>query len=574
MSAIVLASLYAFSGACAYAGLQHGLGALRHRGLRSLLLFAVLCLLAMAAALSRAGAGLAQGAGIAAMQRSELAIGCLFFAAFPWFLAEYSGADGRRAPAILAFAWTALFAVTVGADGFGLRAHGPWQYVFGAGLLGALAYAVHCSMAAYRKGQWQKARALAGALAVFFAAIILDAAARRDLVAAAPPGEFGFLGLLLLMAAKPAQEPRDQNRRMRSVLDHVPAAISLKDLQGRYRLVNRAFEDFFHASDTGVRGKLDVDLFQPDLAERFNADERMALATGQNVEREDEFELDGELRAFQRYVFPLLRPSGAAYGVCSVRLDITETRRKERALHKVRRQVWHTDRVASVGALSVSLAHELSQPLCAILSNSQAGLRFLAQDPVDLEEIRAILQDIVRDEKRASTVLNGLRAFLRKQEVPFADVDLAQCIEETLDLLHSEILRRGAEVERLLDSDIGIWANKTQIQQVVLNLVTNALDAMAEQPEDERVLQVRATRDGELATVSVCDNGPGIPSDAIERVFEGFHTTKAQGLGIGLAVCKSIVESHKGSIWAEANPERGVTFCFSLRVGQEKPAPT
>ncbi len=570
MSPMLTASLYALGGACACGALQHGLGALRQRGRRSLLLFAVLSLLAMGATLARAGAGTAPDwPGVAAMQRRELAIACLFVAAFPWVLAEYSGAPGRRGAALLALGWAGLFAATVGAPAAVSGAPRAWDYAWGAGLLGALAYALHASIATRRRGQPRKARALAGAVALLCAGVVLDAAARRQLVGTAPPGEFGFLGLLVLMAATPARDLRDQDRRLRSVLDHVPAAISLKDPQGRYRLVNRAFEEVFQVSDAGLRGKTDADLFRRELAERFDADERSALATGRNAEREDEWELGGELRAFQRYVFPLLRQSGAPYGVCSVRLDVTEARRKERALHEVRRQVWHTDRVASVAALSVSLAHELSQPLCAILSNSQAGLRFLAHERVDLEEIRAIFQDIVRDEKRASTVLNGLRAFLRKQEVPFAEVDLGQCIDETLDLLHSEIVRRGAEVERVWGGRIAIWANKTQLQQVVLNLVTNALEAMAEQPEDERLLQVRTRLVGALATVSVSDNGPGIAPDAIEHVFDGFHTTKAQGLGIGLAVCKSIVESHKGRIWVEANPERGVTFSFSLRVARE-----
>lgn len=564
MTASLAPALYALAGTCACAAVQHGVGALRKRGQRGLLLFSALSLLAMGAALSGAGA-VQPGQGAAAMRRSELAIACLFFAAFPWFLAEYTNAPGRRVAGALALAWGALFAATA----VNAASSGPWQYALAAALLGTLVYALHACIATWRKGRVRTAWALAGAVALLFAAVLLDAVWRRHLVGAAPPGEFGFLGLLVLMAARPTQDLRDPDRRMRSVLDHVPAAISLKDAQGRYRLVNRAFENVFQVCDTALRGKGDADLFQRELAERFDADERRALASGLGVEREDAMELNGESRDFQRYVFPLLRSNGARYGVCSVRLDVTEARRKERALYKVRRQVWHTDRVASVGALSVSLAHELSQPLCAILSNAQAGLRFLAHDPVDLAEIRAIFHDIVRDEKRASAVLQGLRAFLRKQEVPFGSVDLGQCVDETLDLLHSEILRRGAELERELDSEIAVRANKTQVQQVVLNLVTNALEAMADQPEDERILQVRASRDGALATVSVCDNGPGIPNDALGRVFEGFHTTKAQGLGIGLAVCKSIVESHKGRIWVEPNPGRGVTVSFSLPVERE-----
>ena len=183
--------------------------------------------------------------------------------------------------------------------------------------------------------------------------------------------------------------------------------------------------------------------------------------------------------------------------------------------------------------------------------------------------MREILQDIVRDDKRAATVINGLRAMLQQQETPYADIDLAQCINEVIDLLHSEIIRHGVEVERMLDANLTVRANKTQIQQVALNLMINALEAMAEKPAGERTLRVRVTRADGKARVSIRDSGIGIPEDKLDRVFDGFYTTKPQGLGVGLEVCRSIMESHRGAIWAEANPDRGVTFHFALPFAQE-----
>ena len=376
--------------------------------------------------------------------------------------------------------------------------------------------------------------------------------------------EFGFLALVVMMDLEMMRESRNDKQRMRDVLDHLPVAICLKDLRGRFQLINRGFETLFHVEHDDIMGKTAFETLPQDLARRFRIDERQAVETGKDVEREHVLDGSGAPHIYETHQFPLLRQDGTAYAVCGVYFDVTETRQKDEALHKFRRQIWHTDRVASTGAISASLAHEICQPLAAILNNAQAGLRFLDHDRVDLEEIREILRDIVRDDKRAGTIINGLRAMLQQQETPYADVDLAQCIEEVLELLHGEVIRHGVDVERRLEINLIVRANKTQLQQVILNLTINALDAMAEQPAGERRLRIEATRTDGKAAVSISDTGVGIAEDMLDRIFEGFYTTKPQGLGVGLEVCRSIMESHHGSIWAEANPDRGATFRFSL----------
>jgi PAS domain S-box-containing protein len=359
---------------------------------------------------------------------------------------------------------------------------------------------------------------------------------------------------------------------MRDVLDHLPVAICLKDQRGRFQLINRGFETLFHVDDDNLLGKTAYDTLSPELARRFHTDEKEAIETGKDVEREHVLDGSGTPHIYETHQFPLLRQDGTAYAVCGVYFDITEARQKDEALHKFRRQIWHTDRVASTGAISASLAHEICQPLAAILNNAQAGLRFLDHNEVDLEEIREIFQDVVRDDKRAGTIINGLRAMLQQQETPYADVNLAQCIEEVLELLHGEVIRHGVDVERRLETHLTVLANKTQLQQVILNLTINALDAMEEQPAGERRLRIEATRTDDKATVSINDSGVGIAEDMLDRIFEGFYTTKPQGLGVGLEVCRSIMESHHGAIWAEANPDRGATFRFSLPLAGDDAA--
>jgi PAS domain S-box-containing protein len=376
--------------------------------------------------------------------------------------------------------------------------------------------------------------------------------------------DFGFIALLVLMDLEIMLESRDQNRRMRAVLDHLPAAISLKDAKGRYQLINHAFESFFRTREADIVGKNDFDLFPGERAERMRTQERQVLTTRKDLESEEVLEYDGQRRTVQSIRFPLLRPDGSVYALGGVHIDITESRKKDEALSKFRRQVWHADRVASTGAITAALAHELCQPLSAILNNAQAGLRFMAHETIDLNEMREIFEDIVRDNKRAAAVINGLRSMLQQQEMPDADVDLAQCIDEVIALLRSEIIRHGVEIEHMLDPNLTVRANKTQIQQVALNLMINALEAMTEQPSDERSLQVRVTHANGQARVSIRDSGSGIPEDLRDRVFDGFFTTKPHGLGVGLEVCRAIMDAHHGAIWAEANPGRGTTFHFTL----------
>jgi C4-dicarboxylate-specific signal transduction histidine kinase len=238
-------------------------------------------------------------------------------------------------------------------------------------------------------------------------------------------------------------------------------------------------------------------------------------------------------------------------------------------------ELMHADRVARTGTLTASLAHELNQPLAAILSNAQAALRFLAREKPDLGEIRDILTDIVRDDKRAGAVISGLRTMLRRQAPERVMVELAGTLREVLDLLHSELLTHRVEVATDFEAGSIVLADRAQLQQVVLNLITNAIQAMQGQPAEERRLTLSASRTGEgEVRIAVRDSGVGIPEDKLATVFDPFWTTKDQGMGLGLAVCRTIVESHGGAIWVEANPDRGVTFLFRLpAVPTEGPEP-
>jgi len=199
-----------------------------------------------------------------------------------------------------------------------------------------------------------------------------------------------------------------------------------------------------------------------------------------------------------------------------------------------------------------------------VLSNAQAALRFIDSGKADPREIRQILEDIVRDDKRAATVISSLRAMLRHEETVRARVDLSDAVREMLEMLRAELLEHRVEAATAFEDGCVAMADRSQIQQVVLNLVMNALDAMGGQPAGERRMQVEVVREGAKARITVRDSGAGIPAEDIGRVFEPFRSTKPQGMGIGLSLCRSIVEAHGGSIWIEANADCGVTACFTL----------
>ncbi|HWS02698.1 MAG TPA: ATP-binding protein, partial [Gammaproteobacteria bacterium] len=202
-----------------------------------------------------------------------------------------------------------------------------------------------------------------------------------------------------------------------------------------------------------------------------------------------------------------------------------ETRRVEKELNDLRHQVLHADRVERIGVLSTSLAHELSQPLTAVLSNAQAGLRFMQQGEPALDELRDILEDIVRDDERAIAIIRGLRAMLRQKSTTRERIVLAEAVAEALDLMHDEILRRGARYERDLQHNCHVLADKVQIEQVILNLVMNALDALDARPAGQRQLRISVASDGDgQARVVVRDSGMGLPPSQVDRIFESFYT--------------------------------------------------
>jgi signal transduction histidine kinase len=246
--------------------------------------------------------------------------------------------------------------------------------------------------------------------------------------------------------------------------------------------------------------------------------------------------------------------------------DATESMMAEEALNKARSELAHVARVATVSALTASIAHEVNQPLSGIITNAGTCLRMLAADPPDLDGARETAKRTIRDGNRASDVITRLRALFSKKEFTLESLDLNDATREVIALSVSELQRHRVIVQSELAEDLPkITGDRIQLQQVILNLLRNASDAMIGVDDRPRQLVVRTEREnGDRVRVIVRDTGVGLDHESMDKLFDAFFTTKTGGMGIGLSISRSIVERHHGRLWAEPNDGPGATFSFSI----------
>jgi C4-dicarboxylate-specific signal transduction histidine kinase len=248
---------------------------------------------------------------------------------------------------------------------------------------------------------------------------------------------------------------------------------------------------------------------------------------------------------------------------------VLRTEAAEARTREARAGLAHMSRITMMGELTASIAHEVSQPLAGIVANGNAALRWLAATPPDAAEARRALERVVADADRAGDVIGRVRRMVAKAPPSREAVNVVGLIEDVLSLARSEIRKAQVTLRTdLADNLLPVLADRVQLQQVVLNLVVNAAEALSQQETGPRDMLVSAATDGETVTVSVRDTGISLAPAAIERIFDAFHSTKPGGMGMGLAISRSIVEAHGGTIYAAANPPRGMVFGFTLPAGE------
>jgi C4-dicarboxylate-specific signal transduction histidine kinase len=247
--------------------------------------------------------------------------------------------------------------------------------------------------------------------------------------------------------------------------------------------------------------------------------------------------------------------------------DVTQRRLAEAAIDKARSELAHVTRIMTLGTLTASIAHEVNQPLSGIITNASTCLRMLAADPPNIKGAQETVRRTIRDGNRAADVIARLRALFSKKAAATETVDLNETTREVLKLMFSDLLRNGVDLRLELDHDhaLLVTGDRVQLQQVILNLVRNASDAMRDVNDRPKHLLVKVEREeGGGARLIVKDAGVGLDPQTVGRLFDAFYTTKSDGMGIGLSVSRSIIESHGGKLWAEANEGPGTTFSFSL----------
>jgi two-component system, LuxR family, sensor kinase FixL len=460
----------------------------------------------------------------------------------------------------------------------------PWMIVAHLGLLFFVMFLVDAAITVTRQDGRRHQWVTVWSMAFFMlAGSILIVLGRWQLVQWPYAPSICFVGLVVMMGYETARESLRTARLTRGLRESelqmslAPQAVNLgvwvRDFTRNEIWASDQWRKLFGFAP-GER--LDAEIIQqrlhPDDREAFR--KVLARATRENGSYEAEYRVllpDGKMRWIAsrgRFEF---NGSGKALRVRSVAADITARKKAEAEALQQRSELAHFSRVTMLGELSGSMAHELNQPLTAILSNAQSAQRFLAREDVDLNEVRDILRDIVEQDSRASEIIRRMRLLLKKGVVQQQPLDLNDVVQEVLKLIRSDLVNQSVSIQAELATDLpSVTGDRVQLQQVLLNLVMNACDAMSgNAPTDRRLLVRTELQADKNVLVSVADCGVGIAPDKLEQVFEPFFTTKSHGLGLGLSVCRTIITAHNGRLWAANSAQRGSEFSFALPILEE-----
>ncbi len=374
------------------------------------------------------------------------------------------------------------------------------------------------------------------------------------------------------------EEERELNRsetRNAAILDSALDCIVTIDQEGRITEFNPAAECTFDRRRDEVLGTRLADvIIPPSLQEKHRLGLARHLATGESTVLGTRIEMtavraDGSEFPVELAITRI--PLDGPPSFTGYLRDITERKRSEEALGKARSELARVARATTLGALTASIAHEVNQPLSGIITNASTCLRMLAADPPNVDGARETARRTIRDGNRASEVIQRLRALFGKKDGTTESVDLNEAAQEVIALSQTELQRSRAIVLVQLDDNLPpVTGDRVQLQQVMLNLILNAADAMSGIEDRPRQLVIRTERDeGDRVRLTVQDSGVGFEPQGAEKLFEAFYTTKSGGMGIGLSVSRSIIESHRGRLWAAPNEGPGATFSFSVPCGGE-----
>ncbi len=364
---------------------------------------------------------------------------------------------------------------------------------------------------------------------------------------------------------------RESEARFRTVADTAPVMIWMSGTDKRCVYFNQRWLEFTgrpHEAETGD-GWL-VNVHPDDVAPVVNG-------YGEAFDLREPFTLeyrlrrhDGQYRWILDQGVPRRASDGEFLGYIGSCVDMTDRKLMDAEAEQQRMELTHVARVSTLGQLATALAHELNQPLGAILRNAEAGELILEENAPDYDEVRAILADIRRDDRRAGAVIDRMKSLLRHRKFEFEAIQPKQLIDQVAVLVRAEMLARRVVLRVELPYGLpAVRGDRVHLQQVLLNLLINGADAINGSPAESRQIEVRAGHANDATVeISVRDTGRGIPEERLGHIFDPFFTTKPDGMGVGLAISKTIIELHAGRIWAENNADGGATFRFTLKTAQ------
>jgi PAS domain S-box-containing protein len=370
---------------------------------------------------------------------------------------------------------------------------------------------------------------------------------------------------------------RESEDKLRLILDSTAEAIYGIDLEGRCTFCNPAcvrMLGYRDAADLLGRNMHELSHHRradgtalPQAESRL----RRASQTGDGVHADDEvfWRADGTSFPVEYWSYPQRRGQKVVGAVVAF-IDITQRKRAELQTAELREELAHLGRVTVLDALAGSIAHEINQPLTAVMANAEAAIHLLAAHPLPVNDVRDALQEILSDNRRAGHVVQQLRTLLKRSTTEHEPIELNSAVADVVTLVRNNAAGRRIRIDVELEADLGpVLGSRTQVQQVVLNLVMNAFDAVQELEPALRRVTLKTTRRERAAAVTVCDRGAGIADDQLARIFEPFYTTKREGLGLGLAICRAIVGAHGGTIEGTRNGDKGMIFTATFPVWQQ-----
>ena len=472
----------------------------------------------------------------------------------------------------------------------------PWILLAQLNLVMLIIFLADAAVTAWRRGDRHRAWAVGGSI-VFYVLVSSGQSllAFWGIVRIPYVGTVFFMGLVAAMGYELSGETVRASR-----LDHQlqESEAQLHEIEERMRLAVEGAEfgiwirdlvrNEFWATDRcrALFGFSETERLELDkIFERIHPEDRDAVrlmltkATESGVGYEAEYRIvlpSGEVRWIGSRSHVEVDSAGKAILVRGVSHDISGRKLAELESQELRKEITHVDRVSMMGQLASALAHEINQPLGAILRNAEAAELFLQNASPDLEEIRVILADIRKDNQRAGSVITRMRSLLKRQNLDKRPVDVAELVGEVIALVRSDATARHVKLELAVADHLPpVCGDAVHLQQVLLNLIVNGMDAIDETPGGDRRVSVSASLQGpHTVEVAVSDSGPGVPADKLAHIFDPFFTTKAKGMGMGLPISRTIIEAHNGRLWAENKSEGGASFRFTLPAAEESMIPT